>query len=976
MNQSKTSAPPDLVVGRDRAHVKILLKDFPQAEVVSAADFFEKIRLMAFFYRPNLKRDDHALLIFAQKILSQSKQYSLAKTKKFVALYKACYHGTSSPDEIFKTIKDDEYPFVKIFAILAQIDLAMKDSQLVDGVAALFCAWQLIKNDRILPVTLACKPKIHLKNLIDLTLLEIEVIKDLSRLGLHFDISFPLDFNKRGLNAAVDFAAKQFEKAPDLTHIELSFEPLAKDGPLKNLVDNIFSNQALIQVPSSICSIKNPHTITKEASQIASHIATLKKSSPHANIAVVVRTLDTRAKIFKRALKQHGINVQDRKGVPITETAPMQLFMTLLAARRLAMPKKIIMGLIGHPLYKFHVADDQQRAKLVSLIEKLGIDDKILPVGTDRASEHIKKFRSLKKIDASDLESLDILTTWLQNTDTLIKMLPKNAPFNEYLSALITLIDQCFDEDAAKEIKKIIVSLKKSSAFGLQDPCLSFFDLISLLEAEFLEHTVPYADHNDPHAVAFLLLPELLGQTFDHVFIADISFGRMPKNLEQDALIDDQARITLNRIFKKPLLRIFLDDPFEPFTVPPRQALEPFWFAAAIASANQSIHFSCANFSDDGLEQALSEFFIWLRDHVEIIDQASAPAFNFAAKGYVRLLQGIHDRNMSVSYDYQDACAARNQVFSGGPTSDFAFRFNKNEISTGFLGRLDTEPKNALTPTMIEAFAECRFKGFCEQVLNIKKNISVSEDIDVRIIGQIAHKALEIFFKNFAQNNFSRREQMDMAVVKASLQFKEYNFIASDEIFCCYITELKETLFHLISTPKMIDGYEHQDRAFELSFGLSNSPTPPLFLKTNNKTYLLGGRIDRIDRVGDQFHIIDYKLSSALQLKTEISPKNILSRHFQMPIYLRLVANHFANNDPSKVKFSFASIRDGELLPSINEDHESFARIFDDDAQDGFLKSIDQIFSPLADGSIAVTTGEHCQRCDFGFYCRKALSES
>ncbi len=975
MHQAKNSRMATLVVGRDRAHVKILTKDFPESEVVSAANFFEKIRFTTFLQLPHLKRDDHAPLIFAQKILLESKHFGVAKAKKFVALYRACYHGTSSPEDIFKAINGDDYPFVKVFEILAKIDRAMKDAQLVDGVSALFRAWQIIKNDHILPVTLIFQPRIHLKNLVDLTLLEIEVIKDLSRLGLHFDISFPLDFNKRGLNAAVDFAARQFEKAPDLTHIELSFDQLAKEGPLKDLVDNIFSD-ALIKLPSSICSIKNPHTITKEASTIASAIAAIKNSSPSATIAVVVRTFDTRAKIFKRALKQHGINVQDRKGIPISETAPVQLLMTLLAARRLAMPKKIIMGLIGHPLLKFLIVNDQQRAKIVSLIEKLGIDDKILPVGTDRTSNNIKKFRSLKNISAKDQEDLDILAAWLQKINNLLEILPEKAQLYDYLSALIAIIDHGLDESSSKKIKEIIVSLKASTAFSLNDPCLNLLDLISLLESEFIEHTIPYADHSDPHAVAFLLLPELLSQNFDHVFIADISFGRMPYSLEQDPLIDDQARITLNRIFKKPLLRIFLDDPFEPFTVPPRQALEPFWFASAIAAASKSIHFSCANFNEDSLEQAVSEFFIWLRDHVEIIDATPAPSLNFAAKGWVRLLQGIHDRHRPLSYDYQDACAARNNVFLHGSTSDFAFKFSQQQISTAFLGRLDPVPKNALTPTMIEAFAECRLQGFCEQILDTKKNMTISDEIDRRALGQIAHRALEIFFKNFTNNILSRREQIDKAVIKASLNFRETNFIASDEIYSCYITELKETLFHLVSKPEIYDSYEHQDRAFELSFGLPNSPTPPLVLKTKNKTYLLGGRIDRIDRRDDQFHIIDYKLSSALQLKTEISPKNILSRHFQMPIYLRLVANHFANNDQSKVKFSFASIRDGELLPNINENHPSYSRIFDDESQDGFLKSIDQIFASVADGSIAITTGEHCQRCDFGFFCRKAVSES
>lgn len=66
------SSTPDLVVGRDRAHVRSLLLEDPPSEVISASAFFDIVRMLIFFANHKVERDDYASKIIAQRILQES----------------------------------------------------------------------------------------------------------------------------------------------------------------------------------------------------------------------------------------------------------------------------------------------------------------------------------------------------------------------------------------------------------------------------------------------------------------------------------------------------------------------------------------------------------------------------------------------------------------------------------------------------------------------------------------------------------------------------------------------------------------------------------------------------------------------------------------------------------------------------------------------------------------------------------------
>ncbi len=798
---------------------------------MSASGFFDKVRALAFLKDTALQRDDYAPMMFAQSLLVQNQRFFLRLASSFSSLFSACYHGTSPPNEVWEKIRSQRFEFGPVFEVLAAVDNALTAAHVVNGVSALYRAWLIIKNDRILPLGLQRTRVIYLRHLVDLTSLEIEVIKDLSRRGLNFDICFPMDFQSRGINAAVDFSARLFEKSQDLENIELSFENIAKPGPLRPLVEALFTENTKVQISKKICSVENPYDIIDEAHQIGATVAKILTAVPDASIAVVVRSIDSRAKIYKNALQRFGISVRDRKGIPLLETDAGILLVTLLFARTWHLPKKNIISLINHPMFSLSVGDVSKKALILDCVRELGIDDRLMTSRVCRYQTAMENLRTVAKLSDGRKADLRDCEDWLNAVERLLALLPEKESFYGFLQIVSSLLEQAINQDDVNSLllKSSVLELKTSSRRVKLGETISFNDFTSLIFAELARITVPRPDVLDVNAVEFLLLPELLGRSFDHVFIADISFGRMPQNSEPDPLIDDQARIALNGVFKKPLLRVFMDDPFEPLPVPPRQALEPFWFATAVAAAQSSVHLYCARYDENGAEQAPSEFFLWLKEHVQLTDTTeSQTAAKLVRAVDFRFLEGLSERNdpNRKKSAYHQTLLARKTAFLDQDVSGTAFYFTEELILNRFDGRLNAQPTKALTPTMVEAFAECRFKGLAERLLSIKHG-DAHEDIDARILGQVAHSALERYFGDFKPNPQSPfdRSRLIQIVDFVGKEFLANNFILHPELFFCHLEWLKDALFSLIHQMSR-EGFSQPLRevggALELAFGSSS----------------------------------------------------------------------------------------------------------------------------------------------------------
>lgn len=363
-----------------------------------------------------------------------------------------------------------------------------------------------------------------------------------------------------------------------------------------------------------------------------------------------------------------------------------------------------------------------------------------------------------------------------------------------------------------------------------------------------------------------LALPDLLGKHFDLVVVADCVHGRLTLSRELDWPLRDSDCFEINRLMGRQVLRRFEEDPLEPSLFPARQALEPMWFLGACSAAKLLVLTSSA-LDERGQAQTASELakLEWLGEN-EGIALLNRP---------LNKLEQIFEQAKLFQGDEKNSC-----------------QLDRERFREQFADLLGLNPERPLSATRIEAFAHCRFKAFVEKLLKIDLNPPATHDIDVRVIGQLAHVALEKYYRD-GQNiklTLSQADPKDMhpGVWRATL---------------LWLGEaLERMVSNLAKNPPIENAkpvfFEHRPKPFKLSIG--------------SDEISIGGIIDRVDQSPDAEIVVDYKMSALSALSMRFASKEILKTQFQIPIYLKLLSSN------KKLLGYPISIRDGAPGPLIN----------------------------------------------------------
>ncbi len=930
-----------LVVGRDRAHCRMILPKFNSSQVISASAFFDKVRFLPFLLDHKLKLDNQAPLLTAQVVLSTQNKLPNFLAHNLASLYSSLFHGVTTPCEAVNYYEKNQLGAPEAISLCQSIDEELCKKNIVNKVKALYLALEIIKKQQIIPPSLSKISCVNLINLVDLTTLEIEIIKSLANVGLKFKIYLPSDFINKSINAPIEHTARLFEQDSNNKNIELVFEELCENNNLRALTQNIFSDN-YTDISINNCEVITQENQFAEADVIAKKIAFIRTTHPTHSIALVSRSDHQRSNIYKESLINYNITLKSRKTTSVYESLAGSLLSILFSAKLSNLSKKDLAALLAHPLFIHKAKDSIIFGNYIDLIANLNINN---------INSYFEKF--------SDTNTQD-LKNILENINTTLFLIKDSDTISNFIEIFINIIKDNFIDQEADQSKDLLLKSFKKLIYSKFTPInmISFIDFIDFIKNYLNKITMPHMDHDDELAIDFLALPEVLGKKFDHIFLVDMAASQLPQSLVKDPLFDDEQRFLLNKLAKKQVLKIFFDDPFDPLPVPPRQALEPFWFASLITSAQKSVTFSFAKLDYSFKEQAGSDFFLWLKKYVKITNQEYASDHNFSS---------LQERKI-----YEKACPKlkeafmqRSKAFSTNQAGHYAFLINKSDIKKAFGKRFDIYEPKALTPTFIESFSQCAYAGFLKSILKIKHKDD-KLDINNKIIGEIAHKTLDLFF---SKNNTEKI--VDKILFKVCEEFLKHNYVYDENLFLSHMEYLKVLLNNLITQLNSLN--YNNNIAKEFALGLGKNKQKAIKLSAKNSDYFIGGIIDRLDKINDEYLIIDYKLSSLSNLKTLFSNKNIFNKHFQAPLYIRLVAENFRQKDLNTISFVFASIKDGLVLKHINKTTHSdiFERIFNDNQEDSLANSIDKIFFPIKNGQLLAQVNEQCKNCNFNFICRK-----
>lgn len=209
----------------------------------------------------------------------------------------------------------------------------------------------------------------------------------------------------------------------------------------------------------------------------------------------------------------------------------------------------------------------------------------------------------------------------------------------------------------------------------------------------------------------------------------------------------------------------------------------------------------------------------------------------------------------------------------------FPAKRDNNFIPNG--AELAFRGKHTVSPTFIEGYFNCPYRNFAERGLGLQER----EEQSVRITdtGNFIHEVLRTLAVNMPSLNAGNCDDFLRETARTLLAQPPY----------CYLRDTAEGEYSAAALEneaaavgknvfEQIDGSDFTVAAAEETFGYPSSPFRGMALLSGGRKVSLAGKIDRVDRCGEYFRVVDYKTGSF-----DISPENYYTgRKLQLELYL------------------------------------------------------------------------------------------
>ena len=292
-----------------------------------------------------------------------------------------------------------------------------------------------------------------------------------------------------------------------------------------------------------------------------------------------------------------------------------------------------------------------------------------------------------------------------------------------------------------------------------------------------------------------------------------------------------------------------------------------------------------------------------------------------------------------------------------------------------------------LTPTALNSYLECRLRFYFRYIAHIQEKEDVTEDIEGSMFGKLLHNAMERIYTPYLNKPISHVDFEKLYENQAFLDECIINAFASE-----YFKREGETP-QLHGKSLVVKEVLRKYLARIIEFDKSMAPLTPLGFE---QTFLLpfkieagekqlhvylGGKIDRIDKTGNTFRVIDYKTGkidrtvAGIDRLFEISGKKQNKEAMQILFYsyllsedknykqLPVAAGLYGLRDIFKNEFDYL------LTQNKNEPIAYFDQVREPFLQ-GLTNLLKDIFNPTQ-AFTQVSDKNICEYCDYRGICHR-----
>lgn len=247
---------------------------------------------------------------------------------------------------------------------------------------------------------------------------------------------------------------------------------------------------------------------------------------------------------------------------------------------------------------------------------------------------------------------------------------------------------------------------------------------------------------------------------------------------------------------------------------------------------------------------------------------------------------------------YNKGSVVKEEVVSLAPKPDMVDRKITIEMSDDIHERLKKRIERGLAPTNLNVYINCPLQFYFREIAAIPEVEQVEETIEANTLGTVVHEVLENFFKPFLHQNIFAEDVQHMKKkvddeVKLSFErnYSGGDFSKGKNLIILHVAKrfIRNFLKMQLDELKLLKS-KGESLFIE---GLEERYKMPFNVEVNGETQVvyLKGTVDRIDRIGDVWRIIDYKTGVVEPRDLKFSEWNELleepkkSKCFQLLMY-------------------------------------------------------------------------------------------
>jgi CRISPR/Cas system-associated exonuclease Cas4 (RecB family) len=315
---------------------------------------------------------------------------------------------------------------------------------------------------------------------------------------------------------------------------------------------------------------------------------------------------------------------------------------------------------------------------------------------------------------------------------------------------------------------------------------------------------------------------------------------------------------------------------------------------------------------------------------------------------------------------------------------------------TGKLSRYheDQEEGAYLSPSAINTYIDCSLKFYLRYVAGIGEADEVSEEIDAAGFGTVVHDSISELYETIAGNKEGPISKEDLQKLRSSGRAEEV--LLSSFIKQHYKGRKKSSLEgrNILIFRVML---RYLEKIIETDMALA-----PFSLVSSERSYQrrldlrtgdgilalrMGGKIDRVDRVGELLRVIDYKTGNArqnfpsMESLFEGDSVNRNGAAMQTLYYAWLVGEEHQGQAVLPGLYVMKALYGKEFDPAlILGSHRGKLRISSfSDLEEEFISGLKGVLSRMFDPTIPFSQRKHdvkCSYCDFALICNRVSMDA